>query len=155
MTSKQHQESIAKIIWAIVDFCMARIGNSSLKGMNRELIFRFVAFCYVDGRICFIWENGEIKSVAFYWLDWKEHIEMKAHEKRPQFNWTKAGKGDCLFLADVFGSRKYLAKLYQEGVEKYPQILTMTVYTFRHGKLDCLYGQAIERFLFRNKKGVV
>ena len=148
-TLTEQQQKLAQSLWAIVDFIEAhRNKQCSLWDCNRGKLFRFAAFCYYTGKLCVSWEEGKITAVVFYWPDWKEHIEAKDAEGMSQFEWTQVHEGDAIFVSDVFGERKAIARMYQAWLEKFPHLITVPIYSYRKGKLTCLYGKVFERFMF-------
>jgi hypothetical protein len=141
------QKNLAKCLWGVVDFCMAHRGRVWPEGCERGKLFRYVAFCYHVGKLCVSWEEGKIVAVVFYWVDWKERIEAKYAEGMEQFEWAHVHKGDALFVAEVFGSRKAVARMYAAAVEKFPHIVALPLYTYRNKKLVQISHEQIERFL--------
>ena len=143
------QTQLSTLLWAVVDFCQNRGSkNTSIHGMERQQLFRYVSFCYFAGKLACSWENNQLEAVVFYWPDFRERIESNYEEGRSQFAWEKVRKGDSMFIADVIGSRKSVAKGYQALIEKFPHVISVPMFTYRHGKLVQLYGKQLERFLF-------
>lgn len=145
----QHQKQMADYLRQVTDFCLVRgkttgrmfVGNSAAE------VFRYVSFCHLTGRLNSRFDAGAVSAVLICWPDWQEHIEHKASVNKPQFEWTKVGRGDSIFLAETIGSRAALRVLYDGMMQLHPHLLTMRVFTMRHGKLVRLDQRAIERFM--------
>jgi hypothetical protein len=153
MTLSDQQQKLSAHLWAVVDFCMAHKGARCMQWANdRSLLFRYVADCYFTGKLGVSWQDNKLNAVVFYWPDFKERIEAKYENMNPQFEWGPCHKGDALFVADVIGDRKAVAMMYQSAIERFPNMLTLLIMTYRKDKLICLYGRALERFLFRKAK---
>jgi hypothetical protein len=150
-TLTEQQKNLAKCLWGVVDFCIEHRGKNCLQS-DREKIFRYVACCYFTGRLCASWEQGKIIAVVFYWHDFRERIESKYAEGRNQFEWKPMPAGDALFVGEVLGNRKAVAQMYQAAIEKYPNLITVPIYTMRRGKLIQIYGKQLERFMFRKER---
>ena len=143
---------LAAQINGIVDFCLKRGKRTAVGKLDREAAFRYVAFCMLTGKLAFSYENNQIEAVAFYWAGHREHIEAKFAEDLPQFEWTMPKHGDCLFLGDCIGSREGIARIYQSVIEKFPNMITVPILTYRRGNLVCLTNGIIERFIVKGLK---
>lgn len=138
---------LAAQLWAIVDFCMNHRKAGVLWDWPREKVFRFVAFCSLTGKIAYSVENNQLEAVVFYWTDHIEHVEAKHAEKRPQFEWATPKRGDCLFLGDCIGNQKAIGRIYQSVIERFPNMITVPILTYRREKLVTLNKPLIERFI--------
>jgi len=147
VTTKQQQQ-LADYLRRVTDFFMARKGRHCLPTITAEKAFRYLAFCHLTGRLNVRCRpNGAVDCIVICWPDFKERIEAKHAEGMSQFEWGKVRPGDCIFLAEVVGSRSGVKALYQGLVEAFPNLLRMPVYTYRRGKLVQLTQPAIERFV--------
>lgn len=145
MELTDHQKRLAGMFWLIVDYCLANAGNSALKGMDRHNLFKYVAFCFFTGRLNVAWEAGKIEAVVFAWPGTRVEIEARSQVSQGSFKWELPRRGDCLFVADVIGSRNGVAKIYHGQVEKNPQLNFIPILTYRHGRLHRL--KHLNRFL--------
>jgi hypothetical protein len=147
MTLTEQQEKLATHLWGVTRFCVAHKGKALpwLKD-DINLLFRYVASCFYHGKLNIVCEDGVIKAVVFAWCDWRERIEAKAAENKPQFDWSSNGRGDSLFVADVVGSRESVGKLYQATIDKYPQLVAVPWFTYRRGVLVQIPRAKLERF---------
>jgi hypothetical protein len=130
----------------ITDFCLVNRGQIMAWASTRDKMFRFVAFCVLTGKIAVAWDNNNVKAVFFYWMDYIEHIEMKAEQHRPQFEWNTVRKGDALFVGDVIGSRHFVSQIINASLAEWPILLTTPVYTLRRGKLVKISMKVLHRF---------
>ena len=130
----------------LTEFCMDKRKTGVLWDWPRDKVTRFVAFCFYNGKMAFSFDNDRINAVIFYWPDHMEHVEMRHEQKRPQFEWEPAKRGDVLFFGDCIGTRASISRLYTSLVQKYPQLSTVPVMTYRHGKLITFSKRLIERF---------
>lgn len=147
MTETQKNQRLATFLWEVTHYVFAMRGkNTSVAKLDLPALFRYVAFCHLTGRLSITRVEGLLRAVAFSWPDWAEHVEAKAAEGIPQFEWTQLHKGDCIFLADVIGDREGVAQLWEKAVEIAPQLVVTPIYTFRRGKLVRLTLDEIERF---------
>jgi len=148
MTLTEHQQQLATHLWAIVHFIEAHKGKCMpwAKNNDRTLLFRFVADCFYFGKLNIAYKSDAIEAIVFAWPDFKERIEAKDAEGQPQFEWGQPHKGDALFIADVFGSRSAVAKLYRSVIEKYPNLMGVPWFTYRRETLIEISRRELERF---------
>ena len=147
MMTMKEQQQLAANLRLVVDFCLQHGRGSSLQGVQRDTLVRYVAFCHMTGKMAVSHASGEIDAVAFYWPDWLEKVEAKDAEKREQFEWAASRPGDCLFIGDVIGNMKGVSKLYTQAVERWPHLAIVPLVTYRHGKLHRFNKRTLERIL--------
>jgi hypothetical protein len=116
-------------------------------GNTRDQIFRYVSFCHLSGRLQSKCVNGRPVAMLICWPEFAERIEAKAAEGRPQFEWLPVHKGDSVFCAEVIADRDSLRELYNGMIQTFPNLMTMRIFTMRHGKLVQLSQDKIERFM--------
>ena len=147
MITTQQQEQLVANLRAVVDFCQRHGRGSSLQGVDRDTLIRYVTFCHMTGKMAVSYENHQVQAVAFYWPDFLENIEAKHEYKRDQFEWEKPRPGDCLFIGDVIGTMKGVSKLYTGAVERWPHLSVIPLVTYRHGKVYRIPRKTLERIL--------
>lgn len=113
-----------------------------------QKVFNYVAFCHFTGKMSVSWKDGQIEAVAFHWPDFAELIEMKDAEGRQQFEFAKAHRGDALFVGECIGSRKGIANIYNAMIARFPNLVSVPFYTYRHGKCVKLSPDTLQRFIF-------
>lgn len=146
MTLTESQQKLATHLLAITDFCLANKGKAMPWASDKSLLFRYVADCFYHGKINIAFHEDKIEAVVFGWPDFREHIEAKAAEDMPQFEWGTPHRGDSMFIADVFGKREAVARLYRGVVDKYPQLMAVPWFTFRRTVLVKISRKQLERF---------
>jgi len=110
--------------------------------MDRHDLFKYVAFCHFSGRLNVAFEAGQIEAVVFAWPGTRLEIESGKHK---DFNWDLPQKGNALFVADVIGSRRGVAKIYNGQIRNNPQLKSLPIFTYRHGRIHRL--KHLNRFL--------
>ena len=149
ITVTKQQQEMAAYLHAVTDFCVRR-GQSTgqmFVGNTRDQIFRYVSFCHFTGRLQCRVEDNKPTAVIICWPEFAERIEAKAAEGNPQFEWTQVHRGDSVFCAEVIGRREGLRDLYNCMMQAFPNLITMRIFTMRHGKLAQLLQTTIERFM--------
>ena len=149
ITVTKQQQELAAYLHAVTDFCVRR-GQSTGRmfvGNTRDQIFRYVSFCHLTGRLQVRMEHNRPSAIIICWPEFAERIEAKAAEGKPQFEWTKVHKGDSVFCAEVIADRDSLRELYNGMIQAFPNLMTMRIFTMRHGKLAQLPQTTIERFM--------
>lgn len=146
MSNAEHQR-LSEWLWKLTRWIMANRGRTCLSMATEQTLFRYVAFAWLHGRIAVSQEAGQIEAVMFYWSDFKERIEAKAENKVQQFEWMPNHPGDALFVAEIIGSHSGVAKIVRSAFEKWPNLMTLPIYTFRRGKLVILCMQKINQFI--------
>ena len=130
------QQKLGEWLWTLTDWILAHRGKSCLPLATRDTLFRYVAHAWLNGRLAVARDDkGGIEAVGFNWIDFREHIEMKAAEGRQQYFWEENHSGDAWFVAEVIGSRHGVSKLYQASIAKWPHLLNVPMMTYRKGKL--------------------
>jgi hypothetical protein len=150
-TLTEQQQSLVRVFWKIVDFIEAHRGKECLQDCDRTKLFRYVAHSYFTGKLCVSWEEGKIVAVAFYWPDFKENIEACFVENLSQFKWQPTHKGDALFVGNVIGNRKAIARMWAATIERFPHMITTPIFTYRKKKLVQITNEQLERFLKEDK----
>lgn len=144
LTTQQREHST---IWSLAHFAHSCRGQRLFVGMSFEQVFRYIAFCYLDNRINWNGRAGSIEALAITWVDWREHIEARHAEGQNQFKWQRHPKnGDCVFVAEVIGTRASITALWTTVIESAPALMLVPILTYRHGKLVELNLSKIERF---------
>lgn len=142
-------QKLKAYLWAVTDFVLAhRSEKCACRHMDRNQLFKWIAFCHLTGRLWTQVENGQVVAIATAWSDWQEHVEAKAEYSRAQFEWKHQTPGDCLFIGDVIGKATPLKNLWDEACAHNPALLACPIYTFRREKLRRLSIGKLER-LFR------
>jgi hypothetical protein len=137
-------------LWAVTEFCLTHKSDKcAIRHMDRDQLFRFVAFCHLDQRLYSCFEDNQCKAVAFMWADWEEHIEAKNEYGKLQFEWVKQHRGDCAMVGDVIGTAKYVKRLWISVTAHNPALLDCPIYTMRRGKLVRLSINTVERLCRR------
>lgn len=143
LTEKQLTQKIA----LVTDFCWKRSNQWTMAGLQVwDKAFNFVAFCMMSGKCAVLWKNDEVKGVIFYWPDFIEHIEAKAENNRPQFEWEHPKMGDAVFVGDVFGNRETIGCMIGTFIQQFPHLLDTPIYTYRKGNLKKLNAKTLNRF---------
>lgn len=140
-------QALGSLLWKFTDWIMANKGKNCLQLATRENLFRYVALCWLTGRLNVSTDDqNRITAVVFSWTDWREHIELKAAEGRQQFE-SHTHKGDAIFVAEVIGSRSGVSRIYQGAIERFPHLSVTPIFTYRKNKLVQLTWNEIERFM--------
>lgn len=145
-TAPATQEQLATTLHAITQFIWLRKGKAMAWADTYERLFRYVSFCFLAGKLSVNFENGLPAGCVFHWADWKEHIESKAEQGRPQFEWTMPHKGDALFVAEAIGDKQSIGRIYHDSITKWPNLMVTPIYTYRAGKLVKLSHKVLTRF---------
>jgi len=146
MTLTEQQERLATHLWAVTNFCLAHKGKAMPWATDINLLFRYVADNHYHGKLNVVYRPDAIEAVAFAWPDFAERIEAKFAESKPQFEWGPTHCGDALFIADVFGTREAVSRLYEGMMQRFPNLMAVPFYTYRKGRLVKLNRVHIERF---------
>ena len=141
------QQKLATHLWAVTDFCLAHKGKAMPWANDRSLLFRYVADSFYYGKLNLAFRNDKIEAVVFAWADFKEHIEAKFAEDKPQFTWGKSHPGDALFIADTIGKHEAVARIYCNTIERFPNLMAVPFFTYRHGKLIEMNKARLEKFV--------
>lgn len=142
----QTQEQQAEMLHGITHFIWLHRGKAMAWADTYERLFRYVAFCFLSGKLTVNFENGEPVGCVFHWADWTEYIEAKAAEGRPQFEWIPPHKGDALFVGDCIGTRHSIGRIYHDSIAKWPNLMITPIYTLRKGKLVRISHKILNRF---------
>lgn len=145
-------QKLKAYLWAVTDFVLAhRSDKVACRHMDRNQLFKWIAFCHLTGRLWTRVENGQVVAIVIAQSDWVEHVEAKAEYARAQFEWTKQTPGDCLSVGDVIGNARAIKQIWDEACAHYPALLVCPIYTFRKEKLVKLSVGKIER-MFRRER---
>ena len=144
--TEQQKTQNAMVIHLLTDFLWLNRRNAIPWATSKEKLFRYAAFCYLNGKMAYSVQNNIVEAVIFYYSEHLEQLEMKVAEERPIFAWEQSHPGDCLFVAEVVGNRHAVGKLWHEAIEKWPHLLNTPIFTFRHGKLHRLTQKMLERY---------
>jgi len=150
-TALKQKYTVADHVWDIVDFCMANIGKSSFAQFTPEQAYNYVLFCLLTDKLILDIEDNKIKMAIFYWVDWKEHIEEKYENNKPQFSWISKNTGDSIFYGDIFGTMDCFKKIHPIVVKKLFKNKPVSIFTYRNNKLVCLSDKILPRIMKGNQ----
>lgn len=144
------EQRLKQYLWLVTDFCLARKSDKcETRHMDRNQLFRFIAFCHLTGRLYVSTEDGQVKAVVTAWADWVEHIEAKYEHGKLQFEWCEQHPGDCLFVGEVFGTAKHVKRIWEAAIAHNPALVACPYYTMRRGHLVKLSIGKLERMFRR------
>jgi hypothetical protein len=125
-------ETFLSRVGEVTEWCFERRGKC-FEGWSREKLFFYVGFCMV-GKAIFVErdDRGSIQTVVFAWPTRLELVNEP-------FNWRIPKPGDCLFVAQVIGARKFMRAILAKVVSQWPHVKRF--FALRHK------GDAVERMV--------
>lgn len=136
--------------WMVIltNWLLERCNERCLPKARFETMYRYTAQCWLTGKMAVYRSgNGDIEAAIFYWSDWQERIEAKAENNQQQFEWLPSHPGDALFVAEVFGTRRAVARIMSDAFQRFPNLLAVPIYTYRRGQLVRLSMDKMQRFM--------
>lgn len=129
---------------AVCVFCLNHRGTLCFRGWSGAKLFKYVAYHALAGSLFVVHVGGEIKLVAFAWLDDAARIRQCSENCRPVFDWCSRPPGDALYVAEVLGERQWMPWLRQSRAWRWWE-QAHTVLTYRRNTLTELRKQTVER----------
>lgn len=126
----------------IAQFCRMHGANLFADWPENTLLF-YVAYHALHGSLFVRRAAGHVCAAGFAWPETRSWIEETVNPGRHTFRWKQESLPDCVFVAEIVGTRKLCRSIWRQAREQWPMFNRFI--TFRRGKLHEM-NAAMERF---------
>jgi hypothetical protein len=110
-------------------------------------LFRYVVWHLLSENLFLSWRDGELCGVAFAWPAIERDVQARAALDEPQFAWKPpVAAGDCVFIAQVVGTRIDGPTWLRLAHERWPELYLTRFWTYRGGQLVEVSYDTLRRF---------